>query len=134
VGRRITKETFATALASTRFDPATTIVIAAPKPIGREWRLVVSDGRVIAASQYAVGGERDIARDCPEEVRQFAEAMLAEVRWRPDPLYMLDVCESEGELRLVELNGFSCSWLYACDLAAVVEAASALAAARHPLC
>jgi hypothetical protein len=39
---------------------------------------------------------------------------------------MLDICETEGQLRLVELNGFSCSWLYACDLSAVVAEASAL--------
>jgi hypothetical protein len=44
-------------------------------------------------------------------VRAFAKAMLAEVRWRPDPVFMLDIAESNGRLRLVELNGFSCSWL-----------------------
>ena len=47
---------------------------------------------------------------------------------RPDPLFMMDVCESDGRLWLVELNGFSCSWLYACDLQAVVAAVSNLAA------
>jgi hypothetical protein len=57
--------------------------------------------------------------------------MLAEVRWRPDPIFMMDVCESGGRLWLVELNGFSTSWLYACDLAAVVEEASALATAAR---
>jgi hypothetical protein len=40
---------------------------------------------------------------------------------------MIDVCESAGRLWLVELNGFSTSWLYACDLAAVVAEASELA-------
>jgi hypothetical protein len=51
------------------------------------------------------------------------EPLAAEAR-RPDDVFMLDVCESGGELRLVELNGFICSWLYACDLAAVVERVS----------
>jgi hypothetical protein len=55
--------------------------------------------------------------------------MLAEVRWRPDPIFMMDLCEADGNLWLVELNGFSCSWLYACDLAAVVAKASRLATA-----
>jgi hypothetical protein len=40
---------------------------------------------------------------------------------------MLDVCDSEDGLRVVELNSFSCSGLYDCDLAAVVAAASACA-------
>jgi hypothetical protein len=55
--------------------------------------------------------------------------MLKDVRWRPDPVFMMDVCESEGQLWLVELNGFSCSWLYQCDLSGVVSEVSELAAA-----
>ena len=74
------------------------------------------------------GGSRALAPDCPGEVRGFAEAMLGEVRWRPDPIFMLDVCESEGRLWLVELNSFSGSWLYQCDLEVVVAEASRLAA------
>jgi hypothetical protein len=127
VGRRIARESFASALAPTRYDPATLVVIASPKPIQREWRLVVSESRVIAGSQYAVQRQRAIVAGCPAEARAFAEAMLSEVRWRPDPLFMLDVCESEGRLWLVELNSFSGSWLYQCDLSAVVAAASELA-------
>ena len=53
--------------------------------------------------------------------------MLGAVSWRPDPIFMLDVCESDDRLWLVELNGFSCSWLYQCDLPEVVEKASELA-------
>jgi hypothetical protein len=89
--------------------------------------VVVAGDRVISGSQYAVQGERAIAADCPAEVRGFAETMLSEVRWRPDPIFMLDVCESEGRLWLVELNSFSGSWLYQCNISAVVAAASELA-------
>lgn len=124
VGRCIEGEAFATALAPTRYDPSTLVVIAAPRTIGREWRLVVVGDRVITGSQYAVGGERRITPDCPAPVINFAESMLRTVAWRPDPAFMLDVCESDGQLRLVELNSFSGSWLYACDLASVVAAAS----------
>lgn len=126
-GRRVRREAFAQALAPTRYDPASLVVLAAPKPISREWRLVVAGDRVIAASQYAVRGERALAAGCPAEVRTFAELMLLEVRWRPDPIFMLDVCESEGRLWLVELNSFSGSWLYQCDPSAVVAAATELA-------
>ncbi len=127
VGRCIDRESFAAGLAPTRYDPATLVVIAAPQPIEHEWRLVVVSGRVVAGSQYAVRGERAITADCPSVVREFTESMLAEVRWRPDPAFMLDVCESAGRLWLVELNSFSGSWLYRCDLSAVVAAASDLA-------
>lgn len=126
-GRCIAREDFAGALAPTRYDPSTLVVIATPKEIEKEWRLVVSEGRVVAGSQYAEKGVKSVAAGCPDRVRAFAEAMLAEVRWQPDPLFMLDVCECEGRLWLVELNGFSCSWLYECDVAAVVSEASRLA-------
>jgi hypothetical protein len=126
-GRCLCKDDFASALGPTRYDPATLVVVAAPREIGREWRLVVAGDRVVAGSQYAVEGSKCVAPGCLEEVRAFAEAMLADVRWRPDPIFMLDIAESAGRLWLVELNGFSCSWLYACDLAAVVTEASRLA-------
>src|SRR5205823_1759961 len=122
------RDDFAAALGPTRYDPATLVVVAAPRAIGREWRLVVAGDGVVAASQYAVDGSKCIERGCPAEVRAFAETMLAEARWRPDPVFMADVAESEERLWLVELNGFSCSWLYACDLQAVVVAAGDLAA------
>lgn len=127
VGRCIDRESFSDALAPARYDPTSLVVVAAPNPIGREWRLVVVGDRVVSGSQYAVGGERAITADCPSEVREFAATMLAEVRWRPDPVFMLDVCESGGRLWLVELNSFSGSWLYRCDLPSVIAEASELA-------
>ncbi len=128
-GRCISRDSFTAALSLTRYDPATLVVIAAPQTIEREWRLVVIDGQVIAASQYAEFGSKALAPGCPVEVRDYVEAMLAEVRWQPDPIFMLDLGKAEGRLWLIELNGFSCSWLYQCDLSAVVEQASRLAAA-----
>jgi hypothetical protein len=127
VGRCIDREGFAAALAPTRYDPASLVVVAAPQAISREWRVVVIGDRIVSGSQYAVGGERAITADFLPEVRAFAESMLSEVRWRPDPAFMLDVCESAGRLWLVELNSFSGSWLYRCELPAVVSAASQLA-------
>lgn len=123
-GRCIARDDFASALGPARYDLETQVVVAAPRPVRREWRLVVAGDRVVAGSQYAAERTKNVRPGCPAEVQSFAEAMLAEVRWRPDPVFMLDLCESEGRLRLVELSGFSCSWLYACDLRAVVAEAS----------
>jgi hypothetical protein len=127
VGRCIHRESFASALSPSRYDPATQVVIAATREIGREWRLVILGDRIIAASQYARDGARSVAAGCPDEVRNFVAGMLSAVTWRPDPIFMIDVCECDGRLWLVELNGFSCSWLYQCDLSEVVGAASELA-------
>jgi hypothetical protein len=127
VGRRVKNDSFASALAPARYDPMTPVVIAAPRPIGREWRLIACGDRVIGASQYAVEGRRAIALGSPDDVHEFVIAMLSEVHWRPDPIFMLDICESGGRLWLVELNSFSSSWLYQCDMASVVAEASELA-------
>jgi hypothetical protein len=108
-GRCIGQDDFAAALAPARYDPTTLVVVAALREFAREWRLVVAEGEVVAASRYAEHGRRSVASGCPEEVRAFAQAMLHEVAWRPDPLFMVDVGESEGRLGLVELNGFSSS-------------------------
>jgi hypothetical protein len=126
-GRCIFRDDFAAALGPTRYDPATLVVVAAPREVAREWRLVVAGDRVFAASQYAETGSKCVEPGCPAKVRQFAEAILAEVRWRPDPIFMMDIAESGEGLCLVELNGFSCSWLYQCDLSAVVATVAELA-------
>lgn len=128
-GRLISKDTFTAGLAPTRYDPATLVVVAAPRDIQREWRLVVVGDRVIAGSQYAADGSKVLKPGCPESVTQYVEAMLSEVRWRPDPVFMMDVGESDGQLWLIELNGFSCSWLYHCDLTTVVSQVSEVAGA-----
>lgn len=124
VGRLIAQEDFETALAPTRYDSETKVLVAQPCAIWREWRLVVEGDDVIAASQYAEHGERSIRTGCPDEVRDFASAILAQVRWRPDDIFMFDVGDTDEGLKLIELNSFSCSWLYACDVTRVVEAVS----------
>lgn len=123
-GASVTRAAFDLALAPARHDPTTLVVVAEPRRVEREWRLVVAQGAVVAASQYFVRGELDTTPGCPAEVRSFAERVLDQVAWRPDPLFMLDVGESDGQLHVVELNSFSCSGLYECELAPVVVAAS----------
>lgn len=128
-GTVVDRKGFAPALAPARYDPTTLVVVAAPRTITREWRLVVARGAVVAASLYRDAGGAPRARGCPAEVTAFAEKLLAQVAWRPDPMFMLDVCEAEGGLHVLELNGFSCSGLYECDLGEVVRAATECARA-----
>ena len=86
VGRCVHRESFASALSPARYDPATQVVVAAPREIGREWRLVVIGDSVIAASQYAEDGAKSVVAGCPDEVRDFVVGMLTRrvVASRPD--------------------------------------------------
>lgn len=122
------KDEFRDAIAPSRYDPTTLVVIATPKNIGREWRLVVAKDEIVTSSQYRDNGAISVSRGCPDNVSQFASDMLQQVHWRPDNVFMIDVCESNGEPKLLELNSFSCSGLYDCDLATVIREASTIAA------
>ena len=126
-GRCMERSGFAEQLAPTRYDPETLVVVSAPKTIGREWRFVIAGNEVVAVSRYAIHGNISLAQGCPQEVQQFVEHMLTEVSWRPDPIFMMDVGEADGDLRLIELSGFSNSWLYRCDLQEVVARAGEVA-------
>jgi hypothetical protein len=123
-GRCVARDDWESALAPTRYDPATLVLTASPQTLGREWRLVVAGDEVVSASRYASAGVRDFAPGCPGAVCDFAYSVLGSTSWRPDDLFLMDVAEVGGELRLVELGGFSCSGLYACDPDAVVRAAN----------
>jgi hypothetical protein len=126
-GRVVGEAEFRSALGPARYDPNTRVVVAEPRTIAREWRLIVAEGAVIAAGQYLAGGENRTEPGCPAAVRAFAAGMLAAVPWRPEVIFMADVCASDGELYLLELNGFSSSAVYPCDYGAVVAVASDLA-------
>jgi hypothetical protein len=127
VGRLTDLESFAEDLAPARIDRTCRVVVAEPQTIGREWRLVVIDGCVVTGSQYSDGCERSIVGGTPKAVIEFAERAIREAAWTPDPAFMIDIGECDGELRVIELNGFSTSWLYAADFRIVAARASDLA-------
>jgi hypothetical protein len=124
------RPSFVGKLAAVAVDPTVAVLVAAPKKITHEWRLLVANGEVFAGSQYRSDREPEVVAGCPGEVTAFAQTVLREVewQWRPDPLFVMDVCASEDGLRLLELNSFSCSGHYLADLETVVRKASELAA------
>jgi hypothetical protein len=103
--------------------PEELIVVASAKPIELECRYVVAEGNVVAKSTYGwADGFRPSAetdRRCDEIAREVARR-----DWQPDTVYTCDVALSGDRGRVVELNSFSCSGLYACDTVAVAEAVS----------
>jgi len=103
------------------------VVVSSPKPIDKEWRVVVEAGKgVVAASQYMKNGTLNEEKGCPKEVKIVAWA-IAHEEWQPDKLYTVDVCESNGKFYFLEVNSFSCSGLYKCDPKPIVSTASRIA-------
>lgn len=110
------------------FDEANLPVIIAPtRKVDREWRYVIVGRQVVAGSAYAADG-RSALPDSPSGAPWQYAAQVAENLAPPDAVYVLDVCESEGDLQLIELNPFSGADLYGCNLAEVVAAVSRVAA------
>jgi len=102
------------------------IVVAPVRTVNREWRFVVVNGRVIAGSAYSADGRRPLPDDPAGPAWQLAQK-IAQGLPAPAPVYVLDVCESDGELYLLELNPFGGADLYACDPTAIVREVGAMA-------
>lgn len=100
-------------------------VLAEPKEIEGEFRFVIADGEVIAGSEYRWDNTLDIRTDVHPVCEGIARE-IAKREWQPDTVYTCDVALTNGRTqgRVVELNTFSCSGLYACDTRRIVEAVS----------
>jgi hypothetical protein len=101
----------------------TLILVNRLTPIEGEFRFVIADKQVIAASEYRWDGKLDIRRDWPQSCWDMAQR-VADHEWQVDIAYTCDVALTEEGPRVVELNGFSCAGLYACDLEKVVDGVS----------
>jgi hypothetical protein len=97
------------------YDDANIPVVVAPvQNVLREWRFVIVNKTVISGSAY-VASERSATTEINVgEPWDFA-AQVAQVLTAPDPIFVLDVCETSNGLHLLELNPFSGADLYACD-------------------
>jgi len=116
-------------------NPELLTVVTTPKVITKEWRFVVAKKKVITGSQYRLG--KDVEPEVVEttcEAALYAQSIVDAVEWEPDPIYTLDVCESDGKLFLLELNAFSTSGLYDCDLETIVRVASEMAVEEWKEC
>ena len=100
------------------------IVVAPPKRIRNEWRVLVADGKAVTGSLYKFNEKL-----CPKggllpvEVNRLAEE-VGKV-FTPDPLFIADICETtDGKLSLLEVGAFSVAGLYEMDADKIVEAAT----------
>jgi hypothetical protein len=104
--------------------PHNTLVVVAPaKKVEKEFRFVIHNGKPITGSLYRVGSDvvhETVAAGHP--VFEKAREVLHEVNYEPESLWTLDLCESGGEIRVLEIGCFSCAGFYACDFDLIVQA------------
>lgn len=116
-------------------DPTILCVVARPKAIKAEFRYVIVNRRVITGSEYRWDNKLDVRLDTHPVCDAMAKK-AAEAEWQADTVYVCDVALVEnretrgGDLcidevaKVIELNAFSSSGLYACDTRKIVEAVS----------
>lgn len=88
--------------------------------IGIEWRLPVVNGKVVDYSIYRQWRQVMPAREIYQEVLDVAAEAIA--RHDPAPVYVIDIGQADGDLKVIEYNGFNSAGLYACDVANIVDA------------
>ena len=103
-------------------EKTTLVVVSKQQPIAREWRFFVYKDEIITGSLYLVGEERIDQKVQGGYLADYLSSVLKQVKWYPELLYTVDICESAGELFVLELGSFSCAGEYGCDLGLMVEA------------
>lgn len=96
-------------------------MVSGKQPITREWRFFVYKNQVITSSLYLVGEERINEIIMGGYLESYLHQGLKSVNWYPESLYTVDICESAGELYILELGSYSCSGEYGCDLSLMIE-------------
>jgi hypothetical protein len=110
------------------------VVVAAPKIILGEARFIICENEVVTGSTYGWDRSLDVRSDVHPSCREIADE-VAKRDWKPDTVFTCDVAltEIDGKpvARLLELNAFSCSGLYACDTTAIIDAVGNAALREH---
>jgi hypothetical protein len=107
-------------------DKRLSVIVAPVRAVHREWRYVVVSGEVVAGSAYQAEGRSALPDEPSGEPWVFASGIARQLV-APQDVFVLDVCEADGGLFLLELNPFGGADLYECDRAAVVAAVSGFA-------
>jgi hypothetical protein len=104
----------------------TRVLIAPAQSIRAEYRFFIVEGKVVTGSRYHVNGQRSIdpvvSKLCLEVAQQ-----VAALPWQVDLAYTCDVGLFAGEPKVVELNAFSTSGLYACHALRLFDAVGKVA-------
>lgn len=101
------------------FNTLIPVVTANARSIMNEWRFVIVDGKIIAASSYRINGEPIAGGYVPQEASDLAIQALE--RWRPAEVFCLDVGFDGDRLGIVEANCFNASRLYAMDAHKIIS-------------
>lgn len=103
-------------------------VVSSPVNMRGEYRFVVVDRKIITGSQYRDNDGNLIASPVPCNPELYPQDIVDSVQWQPDRVWVLDMCHTAGgRYSMLEINSFSCSGLYGCDMEPIVREVSRVA-------
>lgn len=94
-----------------------------PKEINAEYRIVISEGRAVSYSQYMKSNSIFIDNQENKEIVSFAEDCVKFIDI-VDSIYIIDLAETPSGIKLVELNAFSTSGMYAGNKLSIMDQAT----------
>ena len=100
-------------------------VVAPPKTITREWRFYVANKQAFTGSLYTENKQKKFEEVSSGPVFDYANFIASEMGkdFVNEEIFVLDVCEHRGDLFVLEINCFSCSGVYACNIPKIVATA-----------
>jgi len=108
----------------------TELALCSPKDIGEEWRNIIVHGKVISSCRYRFFEETGIDEDdVPDAMICFVESLCKS--FTPHDVFVMDVCECEGEYFVIECNCFNGSGFYNKALSKIVIAVNAYIVSVH---
>jgi hypothetical protein len=104
-------------------SPYELVLVAEPKVITREWRTIFVRNEYVSGALYLENGER---KDEPiiSLVEHFAKSIANDFYFLNFPNFVVDICECDGKLYLLEINSIYTSSYYSADLDKVYKALS----------
>ncbi|AKG23038.1 ATP-grasp domain-containing protein [Calothrix sp. 336/3] len=103
---------------NTSLTPQTKIQLSRPISIYAEYRFWIVGDEIVTQSLYKRGGQVYYHRDVDEPIASFARARVNE--WAPHEAFVIDICNSELGVKIVEINTINSSGFYAADVQRLV--------------
>ena len=94
-------------------------VISKPFGIEKEWRLFIVDKKVVGSSQYRDKRGLKLISGAPQDVINFAEEQCK--IFIPHDIFVLDICQSGGNLYVLEAGCFNSAGFYKSHLRTIFQ-------------
>lgn len=115
-GGLLSKERMYDRLIEEKIPYSTLCLVSPAKPIEAEYRLVVAGQNIIGATLYLP----DESPKVPQSILSAGREFLTWID-TPDDIYCLDLCVSDGKIKLLEINSFTTSGLYCVNIPEMCE-------------